>query len=198
MRKRVTCRLLPVLAGLGLGLGLAVAGATGALAEDIKVAHVYGKTGPYEAYAKQSHTGLMMGLEYATDGTMEIGGRKIVVIEKDSQLKPDIGKAALAAEHQAGPKQGFVTLTIDDPDDGASFGEAVYLSTVLVDGDAAGLVVSAGYGHRTGKLIAMAVVDRDVLANGGAFSVDVLGRERRAHLVAGDVLYDPQNELMKV
>ena len=109
-----------------------------------------------------------------------------------------VGKAALAAEHQAGPKQGFVTLTIDDPDDGAPFGEAVYLSTVLVDGDAAGLVVSAGYGHRTGKSIAMAVVDRDVLANGGAFSVDVLGRERRAHLVAGEVLYDPQNELMKV
>jgi dimethylglycine dehydrogenase len=109
-----------------------------------------------------------------------------------------VGKAALAAEHQAGPKHGFVTLTIDDPADGEPFGEAVYLSTVLVDGDAAGLVVSAGYGHRTGHSIAMAVVDSGALAQGGQFSVDVLGRERRAHLVAGDVLYDPQNERMKV
>jgi branched-chain amino acid transport system substrate-binding protein len=67
-----------------------------ALAEDIKIAHVYGKTGALEAYAKQSHTGLMMGLEYATDGTMEVNGNKLVVIEKDTQLKPDVGKAMLA------------------------------------------------------------------------------------------------------
>ncbi|MCB1363714.1 MAG: substrate-binding domain-containing protein [Rhodobacteraceae bacterium] len=62
---------------------------------DIKIAHIYGKTGPYEAYAKQSHDGLMLGLEYATGGTMEIDGEKIVVIEKDTQLKPENGKALL-------------------------------------------------------------------------------------------------------
>lgn len=62
----------------------------------IRIAHVYGKTGPLEAYAAQSHTGLMMGLEYATGGTMEVLGQKIEVIEKDTQLKPDIGKALLA------------------------------------------------------------------------------------------------------
>mgnify|MGYP000090444734 CR=1 FL=1 len=67
-----------------------------AQADDIVIAHVYGKTGPLEAYAKQSHTGLMMGLEYATNGTMEIDGNKIVVIEKDTQIKPDTGKAAPA------------------------------------------------------------------------------------------------------
>ena len=65
-------------------------------AAEIRIAHVYGKTGPFEAYAKQSHDGLMLGLEYATDGTMEINGEPIVVIEKDTQLKPDIGKALLA------------------------------------------------------------------------------------------------------
>ena len=69
-----------------------------ALAQNaIKIAHVYDKTGPLEAYAKQTQIGLMMGLEYATGGKMEIGGRKIVVIEKDTQGKPDIGKAQLAA-----------------------------------------------------------------------------------------------------
>ncbi|AAV96926.1 substrate-binding domain-containing protein [Ruegeria pomeroyi] len=66
-----------------------------AAAADIKIAHVYGKTGPFEAYAKQSHDGLMLGLEYATGGTMEIDGEKIVVIEKDTQLKPENGKALL-------------------------------------------------------------------------------------------------------
>lgn len=44
-----------------------------------------------------SQVGLMMGLEYATGGKMEVLGRKIVVIEKDGQLKPDVGKSQLAA-----------------------------------------------------------------------------------------------------
>ena len=70
-----------------------------ALAQNIKVAHVYDKTGALEAYAKQTHIGLMMGLEYATGGKMEVAGRKIVVIEKDTQGKPDIGKAQLAAAY---------------------------------------------------------------------------------------------------
>jgi branched-chain amino acid transport system substrate-binding protein len=68
-----------------------------AQAKELKIAHIYGKTGPLEAYAKQSHTGLMMGLEYLTGGKMQLLGRKIVVIEKDTQNKPDVGKAGLAA-----------------------------------------------------------------------------------------------------
>jgi branched-chain amino acid transport system substrate-binding protein len=66
-------------------------------AKEIRIAHVYDKTGPLEAYAKQSSIGLMMGLEYATGGKMEVLGRKLVVIEKDTQSKPDVGKAQLAA-----------------------------------------------------------------------------------------------------
>ena len=84
------------MAKLGLAFAL-VASAGLAHAQEIRVAHIYDKTGPLEAYAKQSHTGLMMGFEYLTGGTMEVLGRKLVVIEKDSQLKPDMGKAALAA-----------------------------------------------------------------------------------------------------
>jgi len=68
-----------------------------AQSKEIRIAHVYDKTGPLEAYAKQTHAGLMMGLEYATGGKMEVLGRRIVVIEKDSQTKPDAGKAQLAA-----------------------------------------------------------------------------------------------------
>lgn len=65
------------------------------LAEPIKIAHVYGKTGPFEAYAKQSHDGLMLGLEYATGGTFEIDGRPIEVIEKDTRLEPATGRSLL-------------------------------------------------------------------------------------------------------
>ena len=83
---------------LALSLAAFTASAFGQ-AKEIKIAHIYGKTGPFEAYAKQTHAGLMMGLEYATGGKMEVLGRKIVVIEKDDQLKPDLGKAHLAAAY---------------------------------------------------------------------------------------------------
>ncbi|MFP4274090.1 MAG: substrate-binding domain-containing protein [Paracoccaceae bacterium] len=76
----------------GVASVLAIAGTAQA---EIRIAHVYGKTGPLEAYAKQSHTGLMMGLEYATGGTMEIDGEPITVIEKDTQLDPARGRALL-------------------------------------------------------------------------------------------------------
>jgi len=66
-----------------------------AWAKDIKVCLIAGKTGPFEAYAKQTENGFMMGLEYLTKGTMKIGNDKVEVIVKDDQLKPDRGKALL-------------------------------------------------------------------------------------------------------
>lgn len=77
--------------------GLLAAG--GALAKDIRIAHVYDKTGALEAYARQTQTGLMMGLDYATNGTMMVNGNKLVVLEKDTQGKPDVAKAQLAAAY---------------------------------------------------------------------------------------------------
>jgi len=66
---------------------------------DIKIALIASKTGPLEAYAKQTIVGFNLGLEYATNGTMAVNGRKIVVIEKDDQGKPDVGKSLLAAAY---------------------------------------------------------------------------------------------------
>jgi branched-chain amino acid transport system substrate-binding protein len=68
-------------------------------AKEIRIAHIYSRTGPLEAYGKQTQTGLQMGLEYATGGTMMVGGKKIVLIEKDDQGKPDLGKSLLAAAY---------------------------------------------------------------------------------------------------
>jgi branched-chain amino acid transport system substrate-binding protein len=70
-----------------------------AQAKEIKIAHIYSRTGPLEAYGKQTQTGLMMGLEYATGGTMAVNGRKITLIEKDDQGKPDLGKSLLATAY---------------------------------------------------------------------------------------------------
>jgi branched-chain amino acid transport system substrate-binding protein len=67
-----------------------------ASAADVKIALIAGKTGALEAYAKETETGFMMGLEYLTGGKMAINGRAIKVIVKDDQGKPDLGRTLLA------------------------------------------------------------------------------------------------------
>ena len=86
---------------------------------EIRIAHVYSKTGPLEAYGKQTATGFMMGLDYATGGTMSVAGKKLVVIEKDDQGKPDVGKSLLAAAYgddkadiAVGPTSSGVALAL--------------------------------------------------------------------------------------
>jgi branched-chain amino acid transport system substrate-binding protein len=90
-----------------------------AQSKEIKIAHIYSKTGPLEAYGKQTATGFMMGLDYATGGTMMVAGKKIVVIEKDDQGKPDQGKSLLAAAYSddkadiaVGPTSSGVALAM--------------------------------------------------------------------------------------
>ena len=78
-----------------LTVGALAMGTVSASAADIKVCLIAGKTGPLEAYAKQTEAGFMLGLEYLTKGTMKVGADKIEVIVKDDQLKPDKGKSSL-------------------------------------------------------------------------------------------------------
>ena len=90
-----------------------------AQSKEIRIAHIYSKTGPLEAYGKQTATGFMMGLDYATGGTMTVAGKKLVVIEKDDQGKPDLGKSLLAAAYSddkadlaVGPTSSGVALAL--------------------------------------------------------------------------------------
>ncbi|MBI1245404.1 MAG: ABC transporter substrate-binding protein [Alphaproteobacteria bacterium] len=84
---------------IALAGALALAGVVGVspacAQQPLKIALIYSKTGPLEAYARQTEAGFMLGLEYATKGTMMLAGRKIEVILKDDQFKPDLAKAAL-------------------------------------------------------------------------------------------------------
>ena len=88
-------RKILVTAALGAGL---IAG--GASAQDLKIVLIAGKTGPLEAYAKQTEEGLKLGFEYATQGKMTIDGRKIVLIVKDDQTKPDVAKTLLQQAYE--------------------------------------------------------------------------------------------------
>ncbi len=86
-------------AGLALAALAAVWPTARAQSGEVRIAHIHSKTGPLEAYGKQSALGFRMGLEYATGGTMQVAGRKLVVLEKDDQTKPDVGKSLLAAAY---------------------------------------------------------------------------------------------------
>jgi len=79
------------------GVAVALLGAQTAAAQDkpIKIALIASKTGPSEAYARDTERGLRLGLEYLTQNTMTIIGRKIEVIVKDDQMKPELSKAML-------------------------------------------------------------------------------------------------------
>ena len=108
-------RTLVALATLAATLSAPVFSQSG----EIRIAHVYSKTGPLEAYGKQTQTGLMMGLDYATGGTMAVNGKKIVVIERDDQGKPDLGKSLLASAYSddkadiaVGPTSSGVALAM--------------------------------------------------------------------------------------
>ncbi|MDQ4136492.1 MAG: ABC transporter substrate-binding protein, partial [Pseudomonadota bacterium] len=76
-------------------VALGALAASTAVAADLKIALIAGKTGPLEAYAKQTEAGFMLGLEYLTKGTMTWKDRKIQVIVKDDQLKADLAKTLL-------------------------------------------------------------------------------------------------------
>ena len=84
---------LAIMAAIAVG---GFAGSGLAQQKPVKIAFIQDKTGPLEAYAKQESVGFQLGLEYATKGTMTVAGRKIEVIEKDSQFKPDVGRNLLA------------------------------------------------------------------------------------------------------
>ncbi len=89
-------RPLRVAAGL---LALLAYGGSMAEPNEIRIGLIYSKTGPLEVYSKQTEVGFTMGLDYATHGTMAVAGKKLVVIAKDDQGKPDQGKSLLAAAY---------------------------------------------------------------------------------------------------
>jgi branched-chain amino acid transport system substrate-binding protein len=124
-------RLLAALATAGLMLA-----AGPALAQDgpAKIALIHGLSGsPLEAYSKQTHTGFEMGLEYATKGTMEIKGRKLELVKKDSQFKPDIARALLAEAYD----DPDVVLAVGDTSSGVTMAmlpvAAEYQKILLVE-----------------------------------------------------------------
>ncbi|MGR3763479.1 substrate-binding domain-containing protein [Rossellomorea sp. NS-SX7] len=58
--------------------------------ETVKIGVLASLTGALESYGKQTQRGFELGLEYATDGTMEVNGKKIEVVFEDTETKPEV------------------------------------------------------------------------------------------------------------
>ncbi|USK61598.1 substrate-binding domain-containing protein [Peribacillus asahii] len=56
----------------------------------IKIGVLASMTGALESYGKQTTRGFELGLDYATDGTREIDGRKIEFIIEDTETKAEV------------------------------------------------------------------------------------------------------------
>ena len=107
-----------------------------------------------------------------------------------------VGRAALLAEREAGPVRDCATLLVDEPAL-PGHGEAIALSTVF-DGPApVGLVLSAGYGHRVGQSLALAVCETAALEPGRALEIEILGERRAARVAPRRAVYDPENLRLK-
>lgn len=58
----------------------------------IRFGIVTSRTGGFEPWGSDFLKGFEIGLDYATDGKREVAGRKIELVVKDDQGKPDVGK----------------------------------------------------------------------------------------------------------
>ncbi|WP_075981503.1 substrate-binding domain-containing protein [Bacillus massilinigeriensis] len=58
--------------------------------DPIKIGVLASQTGALESYGKQTLRGFELGLDYATDGTNEVAGRKIEFIVEDTETKPEV------------------------------------------------------------------------------------------------------------
>ena len=103
-----------------------------------------------------------------------------------------IGKEAALAERDAGgPSTQIVTLEIDADDADASGFEPVWQN-----GKRVGFVTSGGYGHTTGKSLALAMLDRTATTEGTELTVHIVGAERPAKVIAPSP-YDPSGKAMR-
>ncbi len=102
------------------------------------------------------------------------------------------GRDALIAAHEAGDKWKLVTMEVDDVTDADARGsEAVYQGGALI-----GRATSGGYGWRTGKSLAIAMVPPALAELGAKFEISILGTNHAATIIA-DSPFDPNNDRLR-
>ena len=102
-----------------------------------------------------------------------------------------IGREAALRERESPVPRVLVTLAIDATDADASGFEPVKCEGRLV-----GYTTSGAFGHHVGQSLALAYIDRDIVREAPALSVDVVGESRSAHVLR-QAAWDPKGERIR-
>jgi dimethylglycine dehydrogenase len=129
--------------------------------------------------------GRELSIEYAA---LESGLERFVDLEKG----PFLGRDALIAWRDKGFANTLVTLEVEGVTDADARGS----EPVTKNGVTVGRTTSGGYGWRTGKSLAMAMVYPEFSQVGGEVDVRILGETHRA-VVIPDSPYDPANKALR-
>ena len=103
-----------------------------------------------------------------------------------------LGREALFAAHAAGDKWQLVTMEVHGVTDADARGsEAIFRNGELV-----GRATSGGYGWRTGKSLAIAMLPPPLAQLGAGFDIAILGTNYRATIIE-DAPFDPANDRLR-
>jgi dimethylglycine dehydrogenase len=127
--------------------------------------------------------------DLSTDYTVLQGGMGRFV----DWSKPEFrGKAALAAEKQAGVTKRFCALLIDAGDQ-----DPPYMATIWHRGAVVGEVTSGYFGHRVGACVGLGMLKAEVNVPGTEVEVEIFGVRHRAVVQADAPLWDAKNERLR-
>jgi dimethylglycine dehydrogenase len=129
--------------------------------------------------------GRELSIEYAA---LESGLERFVDFDKG----PFLGRDALVAWTGKGFENKLVTLEVEGVTDADARGS----EPVMKNGAMIGRTTSGGYGWRTGKSLALAMVRPEFSHIGGEVDVRILGETRRA-IVIPDSAYDAANKALR-
>ena len=129
--------------------------------------------------------GRELSIEYAA---LESGLERFVDFDKG----PFLGRDALVTWCGKGFENKLVTLELQDVTDADARGS----EPVAKSGRMIGRTTSGGYGWRTGKSLALAMLRPEFAAAGTEVDISVLGKKLRA-VVISDSPYDPQNKALR-
>jgi len=127
--------------------------------------------------------------EFKPDYTAEETGLdRFVAYNKPADF---IGKAAVLKEKAAGVTRKLSTFVVEALDADVHGDEPIWKNGKVV-----GFVTSGGYAHYVGKSVAIGFTPPDMIEEGGAFEIEILGEMRPAKMVL-EPLLDPTAERLR-
>jgi dimethylglycine dehydrogenase len=102
-----------------------------------------------------------------------------------------IGREAALAERENPPARRLVTLVVEAGDADVWADEPIWNKGAVV-----GMVTSGGYAHFVEKSVALGFVPVEMIADGAAFEIEILGEMRPATLIT-EPLFDPKGERLR-